>query len=150
MLGCTSYKILGPETKKLVQKIGKMPPSFWLSWNESDMTCMELMTDELRKQFPPLGAMDGKRPMDVPIVAKYFTPDSNWTWWAYEFDGEDLFFGLVQGFETEFGYFSLSELKSVKGPLGLPIEMDLYFDEKTLADVLAELGKGDDDDEATG
>jgi hypothetical protein len=111
---------------------------------------MELMTDELRKQFPPLGAMDGKRPMDVPIVAKYFTPDSNWTWWAYEFDGEDLFFGLVQGFETEFGYFSLSELKSVKGPLGLPIEMDLYFDEKTLADVLAELGKGDDDDEATG
>lgn len=88
--------------------------------------------------------------MDVHIVAKYFTPDSNWTWWAYEFDGEDLFFGLVQGFEIEFGYFSLSELKSVKGPLGLPIEMDLYFDEKTLADVLAELGKGDDDDETTG
>jgi hypothetical protein len=30
------------------------------------------------------------------------------------------------------GYFSLSELKSVKGPLGLPIERDLHFELKTL------------------
>jgi len=29
--------------------------------------------------------------------------------------------------EEEWGYFVLSELESVRGPLGLPIERDLYF-----------------------
>ena len=51
------------------------------------------------------------------------------------FDGEDIFFGLVSGFELELGYFSLSELESVRGPLGLPIERDLYFEPKTLQDL---------------
>ena len=37
-------------------------------------------------------------------------------------------FGLVDGHEREFGYFSLPELESVKGPLGLPIERDRFFD----------------------
>lgn len=58
---------------------------------------------------------------------KYFTPDSSWTWYATEFDGQDTFFGLVQGLEEELGYFSLAELQQVRGPLGLPIERDLHF-----------------------
>jgi len=37
------------------------------------------------------------------------------------------FFGLVKGFEEEFGYFTLSELEGVTGPMGLKIERDLYF-----------------------
>ena len=44
---------------------------------------------------------------------------------AFEFDGHDLFFGLVEGHVKELGYFSLSELQRVKGPMGLPIERDL-------------------------
>jgi hypothetical protein len=44
-----------------------------------------------------------------------------------EFDGEDVFFGLVVGFEIEAGYFSLSELEATRGPWGLPIERDLWF-----------------------
>lgn len=44
-----------------------------------------------------------------------------------EFDGKDMFFGLVYGFEKEWGYFSLKELKFVRGPLGLGVERDLYF-----------------------
>ncbi len=66
---------------------------------------------------------------DEPAKAlvKFFTPDSNWTWYAAEFDGEDIFFGLVIGFEVEMGYFRLSELQAVRGPLGLPIERDLHF-----------------------
>lgn len=67
---------------------------------------------------------------------KYFSPDSGWTWYASEFDGDDLFFGLVAGFEVELGYFSLSELTSVKGSLGLPIERDLYFQPTTLTDLM--------------
>jgi hypothetical protein len=49
-----------------------------------------------------------------------------------EFDGEDLLFGLVQGLEEELGYFSLSELESVR-VLGLPVERDLYFTPKPLS-----------------
>lgn len=68
-------------------------------------------------------------------LVKFFTPDSNWTWYASEFDGEDIFFGLVSGFAVELGYFSLSELQAVKGPLGLPIERDLHFKPKTLKEL---------------
>lgn len=100
---------------------------------------MELLPKEIKDRCPPLYTSEEKEPNEIAIVVKYFTPDSNWTWWAYEFDGEDTFFGLVQGFEVEFGYFSLSELQSVRGPLGLPIERDLHYTGKTLADVIAEI-----------
>jgi len=36
---------------------------------------------------------------------KFFSPWMNWTWYAVEFDGKDIFFGLVEGFATEWGYF---------------------------------------------
>ena len=49
------------------------------------------------------------------------------------------FFGLVQGFETEWGYFVLSELESVRGPFGLGIERDLYFDPTTIGKVKEQL-----------
>jgi hypothetical protein len=48
-----------------------------------------------------------------------------------------LFFGLVIGFEIELGYFSLSELTSVKGTLGLPVERDLFFQPITLGELQA-------------
>ena len=38
-----------------------------------------------------------------------------------------IFFGLVSGFDVELGYFSLSELESVRGKFGLPVERDLHF-----------------------
>ncbi len=87
---------------------------------------MKLLTAALRKALPPLGSTEGLG-FDAPIFAKFFTPTSNWTWYATEFDGEDMFFGLVDGFEKEFGYFSLCELESVRGPYGVGIERDLYF-----------------------
>lgn len=49
--------------------------------------------------------------MDALAQVKFFTPDSNWTWYASEFDGQDIFFGLVAGQEMELGYFSPAELK---------------------------------------
>ena len=74
--------------------------------------------------------------MDAIAQVKFFTPDSSWTWYASEFDGEDIFFGLVSGFEVEPGYFSLKEMQEVRGPMGLPIERDLYFEPKTLRGLL--------------
>ena len=39
------------------------------------------------------------------------------------------------GFEAEFGYFSVRELESVRGPLGLPIERDLHFEPRSLEEL---------------
>ncbi len=87
---------------------------------------MVLLNSEVRKKLPPLYSQEEKG-LEAVAVVKFFTPDSGWTWYATEFDGEDLFFGLVDGFEKELGYFRLSELKQARGKLGLPIERDLYF-----------------------
>jgi Protein of unknown function (DUF2958) len=86
---------------------------------------MALLTNKLREMLPPLYSQEYVE--DPLIICKFFTPDSNWTWYAYEFDGEDLFFGWVVGFEHQLGYFRLSELESVRGPLGLAIERDVHF-----------------------
>ena len=98
---------------------------------------MKLLTKEILGKLPKLYANEEKSLEETKIIVKFFTPDSNWTWYATEFDGEDLFFGLVDGFEKELGYFSLKELQSVRGALGLPIERDMYFGfDKTLAEVM--------------
>ena len=90
---------------------------------------MQLLTLELRAQLPPLYSQEA---IPDPIGhTKFFTPDSNWTWYVTEGaeDDDDFrFFGYVVGFETEWGYFVLSELESARGPRGLPIERDLYFE----------------------
>ena len=96
---------------------------------------MQLLTNELRRQLPPLYASEHEE--DPQIICKFFTPDSSWTWYAIEFDGDDTFFGFVEGLDNELGYFSLSELESVRGPLGLPIERDLYFEPCRLSQVKA-------------
>ncbi len=84
------------------------------------------MPDEVAKAIPPLYATQQE---DDPITRlKLFTPDSSFTWFVLEYDPNDrLGFGLVVGQERELGYFSLDELESIRGPLGLPIERDLYW-----------------------
>jgi hypothetical protein len=95
---------------------------------------MKLLTKEIRKTFPKWMSSDGLGDQAI-VRAKFFTPDSNWTWYAIEFDGDDTFFGLVQGFETEYGYFTLSELETNRGPLGMPIERDIYFKPCTIGEI---------------
>ena len=96
---------------------------------------MQLLTDELRARLPPLYAQEAEI---VPTVyAKFFL--AGWTWYVTEGSpqGEDfLFFGFVVGLESEFGYFLLSELEEVRGPLGLKVERDLSFREGKLTDVV--------------
>lgn len=83
------------------------------------------MTKEIRRRMPALRATEHDK--DPLAQVKFFTPWSYWTWYGTEFDGEDLFFGLVYGFDCELGYFSLSELETARGPMGVRIERDLYF-----------------------
>jgi hypothetical protein len=99
---------------------------------------MKLMTKAIRKQLPPLYSQERLGGKAVAYL-RLFSPDSAWTFWATEFDGRDLFFGLVEGHVKELGYFSLSELRRVKGPMGLPIERDLYWRPTTLDQIVPEL-----------
>ena len=88
---------------------------------------MKLVTKEIENSIPELGKQDGLG-HDAIAYAKFFMPDGGWTWYATEYDPKErTFFGLVDGFEKELGYFYLDELESARGMLGLPIERDLYF-----------------------
>ena len=68
---------------------------------------------------------------------KLFTPDSNWTWYITELSKQDnnLCFGYVIGLESEMGYFSLDELRSIRGSLGLKVEHDLSFQPTPLSKI---------------
>ncbi len=92
---------------------------------------MKLLTEEIKRKLPPLGSQAEN--LDPTIIVKFFCPWNHWTWFAYEFDGSDIFFGYVKGDFDEYGTFSLTELESVNGPMGLTIERDLYFTEKPLS-----------------
>ncbi len=99
---------------------------------------MGLLTEELGRKLPRLYSTDKQG--DAAIVqCKFFAPWNQWTFFGIEFDGTDTFFGLIVGNEVEFGYFSLSEVESIRGPFGLQIERDLYFTPKSVAEVKAEI-----------
>ena len=113
---------------------------------------MKLLPKKIREQLPPLYAQDGKGGKAVAYV-KFFTPDSGFTWWITEGSpvtdeaGTEVdfhFFALVEGQFKELGYVSLSELESVRGPMGLPIERDLYWKPKTLEEIAPEMFKDDE------
>jgi hypothetical protein len=75
--------------------------------------------------------MDNAQPdIDFRPVVKLFTPDAQCTWLLTELGLDDIAFGLCDlGFGCpELGYVSLTELRSVRGPLGLPIERDEHFE----------------------
>jgi hypothetical protein len=96
---------------------------------------MMMLTKANRAALPPLYSQDGKGDEAMAFV-KFFTPWSNWTWYATEGqpilneEGSEVdfeFFGYVVGLDKELGYFRLKELTEVRGMFGLKIERDRYF-----------------------
>ena len=114
---------------------------------------MKLLTKKVLKDLPPLYTTNGKG-MDAVAVVKFFMPDGGMTWYATEgskccpehayFDCEvcpdpeswtDFYFhGMVApgDYYPEVGYFTLNQLKSVRGSFGLPVERDMYWRPKPL------------------
>ena len=91
-----------------------------------------IITAEQRVQMLANGARSaaGEDIDPFPIV-KLFTPDAGATWLLTELDPDDpdIAFGLCDlglGF-PELGSVSLSEIASVRGRLGLPVERELHF-----------------------
>lgn len=75
-------------------------------------------------------ARDGKPEPDPVPVVKLFNPLGAATWLATELgEDDDTLFGLADlGFGCpELGYFSLSEIASLRLPFGLGIERDIGF-----------------------
>lgn len=95
----------------------------------------ELLPQDIREKLPDLYGAE-EYGLEAKALVKFFTPDSSWSWFASEFDGSDIFFGLVVGLDIELGYWSLEELEAVRGPWGLPIERDLYFEPATLKELM--------------
>lgn len=93
---------------------------------------MKLLTKEILKKLPAIGTTE--KQADPLAQVKFFNPMGAGTWYATEFDGKDLFFGKAIIHESELGYFSLSELQTLRLPLGMKIERDLYFDPKPLSE----------------
>ena len=89
---------------------------------------MKLLTKEIEKLLPKRYSQENEE--NPKIITKYFHPLSSWTWYVIggerDPDGDMLFFGLVDGQEKEFGYFTLRQLEEVKIK-GLGVERDLYF-----------------------
>ncbi len=98
----------------------------------------KLLTKEVLARLPPLYSQEHVK--DPLVQIKFFTPWTYWTWYGIEYDPEQrLFFGLVKGHEVELGYFSLDELESIRGPVGLKIERDMHFTPQPLSQVREKL-----------
>lgn len=98
---------------------------------------MKLMTKKVLKSLPAQGSTIGQAPNSILAQVKFFCPWNSWTWYAVEYNPEcRLFYGLVDGFEKEVGYWGLEELEDIKGPFGLKIERDLYFNPTPLLELM--------------
>jgi hypothetical protein len=77
---------------------------------------MTLITEEVQKQLPALYSLE--HDPDPLARVRFYDALGDWSWYATEFDGENLFFGVVLGFERELGYFSLAEFEEVNKSAG--------------------------------
>ncbi len=86
---------------------------------------MELIPKELEALIPTLYATEEM--MEPIAYVKLFL--DGWTWYITELSTDkDICFGyVVSPFGSELGYFSLEEIKSVRGALGLGVERDVSF-----------------------
>ena len=108
---------------------------------------MKLLTEAQRRELLANGQRSAAGDQIDPLpVVKLFTPDAGATWLLSELDPEDpdRAFGLCDfglGY-PEIGYVSLTELASVRGRLGLPVERDLHFAaDRPLSAYAAEAGR---------
>ena len=103
---------------------------------------MKLLTKVLEKKLAMASLTCREQLLDRKIICKFFTPDSQATWWVLEgkpigCGGDWELFGFVDLGDkelAELGYFYLSSLKDVRGMLGLPIERDRNFGDTTLGE----------------
>src|ERR1039458_7209111 len=107
---------------------------------------MKLLTSDIRERLLRNGRLQrqcaerGEAEPDFLPVVKLFTPDAGCTWLLSEVDPDDPDIAFGMGC-PETGSVRISELESVRGRLGLPVERDLHFTAtKTLSAYADEAG----------
>lgn len=73
----------------------------------------DLLPEAVKPQLPRLYATEGYM-KDALAVVHFYAHYHSWHWYVSEFDGTELFFGLVKGSCLEYGYFSLTELEVLR------------------------------------
>lgn len=96
---------------------------------------MSLLTKAGLAKMPLINSQEEVELGEKMVYYKFFTPWTSWTWYAMECDGSHYCFGFVEGQEEELGYFSLREMAKIKGPFGLKIEKDRYFEPTKFKDI---------------
>ena len=92
---------------------------------------MELIPQEIKELIPKLYETEEQ---NNPIAYVKLFLDA-WTWYITELsiDNNICFGYVISPFESELGYFSLNEIKSIRGSLGLSVERDISFKPTALA-----------------
>jgi len=103
----------------------------------------DLITSQQRELMLAYGAKSAAgESIDPKPVVKLFMPGMAMTWLLTELDPEDtdIAFGLCDlGMDCpELGSVRISEIASVRGKLGLPVERDLYFEPDKALSVYAD------------
>jgi hypothetical protein len=101
---------------------------------------MKIITKAIEQAFEKQGDTSQKSMEDINIVMKLFNPMGAGTWYIYEKLDEDIYMAFVNlgdPMMAERGTVSMSELMSLRLPMGLSIERDMHFDplSRTLKDV---------------
>lgn len=92
---------------------------------------MKILTKEILNAFKKQGCTGDKSAEDIKIVLKLFNPTGAGTWYLYEKEDEDIYWGYVNLGDidcAECGTVSMNELMSFKGMFGLGIERDMHFE----------------------
>ena len=100
---------------------------------------MSLIPQDIFNKIPNLYETENQE--EKICYVKLFLPNSNWTWYIIEIDKSDYntCYGLVDGFEQELGYFSLSELETISDSFGLKVELDRNFKPTKLSKIRASI-----------
>ena len=91
---------------------------------------MKILTKEVLEAFAKQGYCGDKEMKDIKIVLKLFNPNGAGTWYIYEKEDDDIYWGFVNLGDpemAEMGTVSMQELMSFRGRFGLGIERDMSF-----------------------
>lgn len=88
---------------------------------------MQLITDD--EIFPSLYATEEVKIDDKILRARFYEPNSGFVWYLTEYDpDEKIAFGYVKGLaDSEWGYFSLSEMQEIPTVLRDRAFVPIYF-----------------------
>jgi hypothetical protein len=102
---------------------------------------MKLLTKKIINSLPKLYETESIPLKEKTVVAKYFNPSGDGTWYVIEGEeqGDDfIFFGLIDLYGKDFGYFTIKELESIRFPWGLKIERDIHFEGGNIGEYLGD------------